>query len=271
MSDRFSSSPLLICAFAFALTALTASPCAQAQSTHEATDAEARGLFLAGQAAYATSRYDDALRYFRQAYELSRRPQLLYNIAVAADRLRRDEEALAAFEQFVRDTPEDTPQRRDAEARIPVLREAIARARAQSETPEPPAEPVTDDTADDSTVQRELPVLPSAPERHRSVAPWVLTGVGAALTVGGVITYTLGRRDAARVTDASDGASWASVDEAARRARPEMTIGLVLLGVGVASAAGGITWAIAGNEGDEQAASAELRVVPNGLVVTGAF
>ena len=151
-----------------------------AQSTQEAADAEARGLFLAGQAAFASSRYDDALRYFRQSYELSGRPPLLYNIAVTADRLRWDEEALAAFEQFLRDAPADAPQRRDVEARIPLLREAVTRARATTDptgTPDATRQPVDgaetqDETAsDDSNDASVLPPPPPEADRHRSVAP----------------------------------------------------------------------------------------------------
>jgi tetratricopeptide (TPR) repeat protein len=266
-----------LCALSFVLASVMTIPAAKAQTAQD-TDAEARGLFLAGQAAFATSRYDDALRYFRQSYELSGRPQLLYNIAVAADRLRRDDEALAAFEQFLRDAPADAPQRRDVEARIPVLREAVARAREAVATDTPEATvpnertEASDETAtDDSSDGGVLTNPPPASDRHRSVAPWVLTGAGAAVAVGGVLSFALGRRDAARVTDASDGASWSSVEGAASRARPEMNIGLALMGIGVAGAAIGITWAIVGKHDDEQSATAELSVVPGGLVVSGGF
>lgn len=58
---------------------------------------------------------------------------LLYNIGVAADRLRRDAVALEAFEQFLESVP-DHPRRRDVLARVEVLREAVA----QGESSEPP-------------------------------------------------------------------------------------------------------------------------------------
>ena len=45
------------------------------------------------------SRYDDAAREFLESYRLSRRPELLYNIGSAADRLQRDRE-LDARRQF---------------------------------------------------------------------------------------------------------------------------------------------------------------------------
>jgi len=87
-------------------------------------DEEARGLFWAGRAAYDQGRYDDALGYFSRSYQLSGRPELLYNIGQAADRLRKDREALDAFTEYLNRVPE-TPNRETVEARIRLLRRAI--------------------------------------------------------------------------------------------------------------------------------------------------
>lgn len=61
---------------------------AQVEPSSDAVDQEARGLFEAGRAAFSDGRFDDALRYFRESFELSGRVELLYNIGTAADRLR---------------------------------------------------------------------------------------------------------------------------------------------------------------------------------------
>jgi len=88
-------------------------------------DSEARALFVAGQTAFEAGRYEAALGHFRASFELSNRPQLLYNIGLAADRLRHDQEALTAFEGFLAQVP-DSPLREPVEARAEILREAIA-------------------------------------------------------------------------------------------------------------------------------------------------
>lgn len=93
-------------------------------------DAEARGLFEAGRAAFADGRFEDALRYFEQSHALSHRPELLYNIGSAADRLQREEQALHAFEEYVERLP-DAPNRREVEGRIRVLREHMQRVQAE--------------------------------------------------------------------------------------------------------------------------------------------
>lgn len=90
-------------------------------------DAEARALFEAGVVAFEAARYADALDYYQRAYELSGRPELLYNIGTAADRLRRDRLALESFEGFLRAVP-DHPRRREIEVRMAAIREALAAA-----------------------------------------------------------------------------------------------------------------------------------------------
>lgn len=96
-----------------------------AQGTSEARDEEARSLFQAGRTAFGDGRYADARDYFRRAYELSGRAELLYNVGTAEDRLRNDEAALEAFEAFLAAQPE-AANRTEIEGRIAVLREAIA-------------------------------------------------------------------------------------------------------------------------------------------------
>ena len=105
-------------------------------------DAEARSLFEAGRTAFAAGRFEAALERFREAYELSGRPGLLFNIGSAADRLRRDAEALQAFRAYLDAVP-DAANRAEFEARIRVLEEAAAEDASRGE----PGAPSPEDTA----------------------------------------------------------------------------------------------------------------------------
>lgn len=89
-------------------------------------DQEARDVFGRGRDAYARGDYASALEDFQRSYELSQRPELLFNIGQAADRLRRDREAVEAFEGYLQAIPE-TDRRVEVEARLAILREQIAR------------------------------------------------------------------------------------------------------------------------------------------------
>ncbi len=102
---------------------------------------EARLLFLAAERAFDNGRYPDALASFERSYLLAEDPQILYNIGVTLDRLRRDDEALEAFQMYLRLRPE-TPDRRSIEARVQILEDQIAQREAEADAPpeERPAE-----------------------------------------------------------------------------------------------------------------------------------
>jgi tetratricopeptide (TPR) repeat protein len=92
-------------------------------------EAEARMHFEDARLAFSEGRNEVALQEFQRAYELSGRPELLYNIALVHDRLRHDREALASFQQFLAEVP-GTEYRTSVESRIRVLEEEIAREEA---------------------------------------------------------------------------------------------------------------------------------------------
>jgi tetratricopeptide (TPR) repeat protein len=95
---------------------------AQSDDPH---DREAQALFSAGRVAYTEGRFDAAPARFEEAYELSHRPGLLYNIAQCHDRLRQDERAIEVFERYLRDVPA-TEHRVEVEGRLTALRAAVA-------------------------------------------------------------------------------------------------------------------------------------------------
>lgn len=108
-----------------------------------ARDAEARGLFEAGRAAFADGRFEDARDYFRRAHALSGRDALLYNIGSTEDRLRNDAAALEAFEAYLAAVP-DAENASEVRGRIEVLRRTLAEAPDPTPPPNPPTPgPVT--------------------------------------------------------------------------------------------------------------------------------
>lgn len=115
-----------LCAATLLAAALcTSRALAQEDTERSSRDLEAQSLFEAGTIAFSDGRYRDALQHFRGAHELSQRPEMLFNIGAAAERLRRDAEALEAYETFLSEVP-DSDQRRQVEARIEILRDSLA-------------------------------------------------------------------------------------------------------------------------------------------------
>ncbi len=98
----------------------------QAQAAvDESQDAEAKMLFQAGQVAFEAGRFKDALGRWQEAYALSGRPALQYNIGLAFDRLRRDQEALEAFRAYLA-WDEQGERAVEVKGRIAAIEEAMA-------------------------------------------------------------------------------------------------------------------------------------------------
>jgi hypothetical protein len=102
-----------------------APPKAPAMSQKEA-DQRARELFEKGRAAFADGQYRDAWEHFREAYKLSKRPELLYNVGQSADRMRMDREALEAFRLYLKKLPE-AENRKEVESRVRYLEQQLER------------------------------------------------------------------------------------------------------------------------------------------------
>jgi Tfp pilus assembly protein PilF len=73
---------------------------------------------------YARGHDRESLAGFERAYRISKRPELLYNIGVVADRLRDDRRAVRAYDKYVESLP-DAPEAAVAQVRAEALRSAI--------------------------------------------------------------------------------------------------------------------------------------------------
>lgn len=195
----------------------------------DAHDEEARAVFAAGETAFGDARYEDALGYFQRAYELSDRPVLLYNVGVAADRLRRDEVALDAFERFLSLVAEH-PRRRDVEARVIVLRAAIA------ERASPPAEDTTATAASSSEASATIEVEP-APAGVDMVSVIGASGLGA-LGLSGLVAGIVGIAGGGSCIDTS--IAGACIEEETTN---WLAVG-IYGGLGLAALTGAIVWLI---------------------------
>lgn len=88
------------------------SPPAVAQS-----DDLAKGHYMAGQAYYNQARYPEAVREFQEAYRLSPKSALLYNIAQAYERMGKIDDAIAHLKKYLAAAP-DASDRAAVEERL---------------------------------------------------------------------------------------------------------------------------------------------------------
>ncbi len=178
-------------------TAQPAKPSPVKKETESSADEEARALSQAGLTAYRSGRYESALTYFEQSYALSQRAALLFNIGSCAERLRRDQRAIEAYEAYLRARP-NADNREAVEARIEILRHHVANRQAKNDVApvtSPPPPPTPSSTGDDAN-----------PSSRRKTTGFALLGVagGALALAASAIPWWLDRRDATEMCGLPD-------------------------------------------------------------------
>jgi tetratricopeptide (TPR) repeat protein len=147
------------------------------------TESRAMAAYERGQKNYRLANYEEALVDFKEAASLYASPDFQYNIARCYEKLERYDEAILAYETYLRAKPE-ADDREDVEASIEFLqgkakeKKAAADDRDASSRPVvvPPSDPV-DDTP------------PPKPAQPLIITGAVLAGVGAAVALGGGIGF----------------------------------------------------------------------------------
>lgn len=218
------------------------------------SDTEARARFDAGELAYAAGRFEDALRDFRRAHELSGRDALLYNVGLAAERLRRDQEAVDAFARFLEASPNHP--------RASTIRERIVLLRAEIQLRE---------DAEDADTEPPPPPQPPAAAPPSRTGPIVLAISGAILAAGGGALLALALADRNEVEKLQVARPWdelaPTVDAVPRRS----AAGIALLATGGAAMVGALIWRLAVPAVEQEAQALEVGVSPTGVSLRGCF
>ena len=228
--------------------AFSTSPCAADGELEEA-----RVLYERATEDYQAGHFEAALRGFEQAYALTDSPDLLYNVGRTLERLRRDREALDAYERYVELRP-DGADRGAVDARIAVLRREID-ATTDSSDPEP-------SPAVASPPLEPPPTEPPPPAGGPRMEGVVFTLVGGALLIAGAVLFAVGASDFLAVENAPRPSRWEDYAPLQERAPILTGIGIPLFLVGVAATTAGLVWAFDG-------ADAEVALGPGGVSFRG--
>jgi tetratricopeptide (TPR) repeat protein len=183
-----------------------------AETTIESDETRAKELYDNGVILYQEGRYEDAIVAWEEAYRLSQKPLLLYNIANAEERLGRYQEALDHLNRYRAYAPAE--EREILDRRIVNLERRI---------------------------QEQVPTTPVRPEPEIRLLPIVLFGVGGgSLVVGGVFGGLAGaaRGNAAELCMETASGTWCQ-QEAAQALQADKTDSLIA-DIGFAVAAAGI-------------------------------
>ncbi len=211
-------------------------------------------------AAFEASDYATALTGFQETYVLTRRPEVLINVAVCFQRLGRPGEALTTYRNYLA-LAADSPNRAAIEGVVAQLERDIA---ASSRPATPTATPVAPPPPPPPHV---APVV----EAPAPLWPWIAVGSGAALTLAGGLLLAL---------PSDPGADPSVTDEraylAARDQRSTMlTVGAVIGGVGLVATAVGLVAVITRSAPRAHRTGFDLRWRPlaegGAVTLSGAF
>lgn len=116
-----------ILTLAGATIGMAAAPAEAQEEAVEASEPDARELFLRGQAAYERGDYEDAVEAWEAGYALDPRPLLQYNLGQAYERLGELPKAVGAFEAYLENASPSDPNQQRARAQLAAIRERLGR------------------------------------------------------------------------------------------------------------------------------------------------
>lgn len=224
---------LVAAAALVALFAKTAA--AHAQPSANPTAEIARNHIQNGGRYYQLGRFAEAAREFQSAWELTRRPELLFNLAHALEGAGRDREALDAYERFDASGASGV-DRQSLLAHMAALRTRLSHAATATATATAPQPTPTRVTPEPPRV-----IQPPPPAPRSLALPVTLLSAGGAFLVTGLAlgltvssTWSdLNARCQNRICDPS-------LQSDASAAEMRATVADVLGGVGLAALAAGV-------------------------------
>jgi tetratricopeptide (TPR) repeat protein len=238
---------------------------ASAPPTPAATNnALANAHYQTGSAEYRAGHFAQAAVEFREAYQLSHEPVLLFNLGSALYDSGDLAAALDAFESYLRGVP-NAPNRGIVEGRIAAIRSRLA-ATSSSAPASPSPSDVAVSRSSPSPAPREIPP-PPAP--GIPIAPIVVGGAGVLIAASSAVFYAL--RGSAISSCADDGTAIVCPDRAtADRGILFSALTNWTLGVGGVLVLGGIVWfVVARNAGRPPRVTASAVVLPEGGAIVG--
>jgi len=250
------------------------------------SDQKAKAHFKVGKSLYDAGRFAEAASEWEQAYQLSQKPELLYNLYVAYRDASDQPKAIDALHRYL-----DSPAEIEVDARANLQARLRALEEANSHAPGAPGEPASatlpEGTATTGAAQQPTPAPASAPlatyeePRHRNhTASYVLLGVGGGLLASAVATGIVTSGKISRIEDhCPNDACPASYDLSGRShdARIWRTITIALGGAGLVTAGvGAVLLLVRGGSGERDSAAsptADLACGASGCsaVVRGRF
>lgn len=231
----------------------------------------AKQQFLLGKTYYEQAAYTKALKAFKESYQLSKRADLLYNIARCYESLAQLPEAITHYQRYLKDMGKTDAM---IEARI---RNLQARIDAQRKPPIKPPDKTPDKTpttqpvktpdktpATQPVVPDKTPPPPSGGISWMTYGGWGLVGVGAIMVTVGIVYGVKAKNQNSLLEDAYalgsyDWAEMTSLDDNGKKYNVLMVVGLV---TGILAAGGGAALLLLAPSGKERQTVSNIHFAP---------
>ena len=240
------------------LVCLVGEPAGLASAQADGDDDIARRHFELGRTYHQSGRFAEAAQEFQRAFDLSGRPQLLYNISMA----KRDggdlSGAVEALDRYLREAGE-LKDRARLEARLRTMQEQLAREQQPAEEPAPSAEGEPGPPESEQEPESPEPEASAQASPMRKRAAWGLLGAGGGLLLASIGTgvVALGR-DADLADQCSGGVCDESLQGDVDSGRRLATATDVLWIAGTAAAVTGLVLWLTGTREEVPAQQASL-------------
>lgn len=242
-------------------------------------DDQAHAHFQVAASYYEQANYESALREFQEAYRLSQRSQLFYNLSLCYQQLGDLEHAVDYLSRYLNDVT-DIANRASLETRLENLRARLA-AHEAAPPPEPEEQDHTTPQRTDTTAETTTTTTTSGSTAPSSgggdslnvgaIAGFSVAGVGLIL---GAVFSGLAASENGRVSGLPCATSRTCTDADLSGMRTDALVADIMWGVSLAGAAVGLVLLLVnpgGGGGGADSAHASLRVTPGGLSLEGAF
>lgn len=212
-------------------------------STDKANEKAARDAFERGRVFYDAGQFDQASVAFEEAYRLSGRDALLYNLYLAYRDASAQEKAANALRNYLAKVP-NIENRAQLEARLAALEQNLARQREQqtaaATTPTAPVEAPAASAPATVPAPTEPDATPAPASRPpRFYAGISLAAVGAAAMLTSIATGVITKQREKKLQDSCDGRTCdASLEDTATSGKrfARATDGLLFGGIALAGA-----------------------------------
>jgi tetratricopeptide (TPR) repeat protein len=243
---------------------------------------EAMTLFRAGQIAFRNQDYRRALEFFQDAQSRHPSPIFHFNIGLCYEALEKPEQAIDAFNAYLRSGPDD---RADIETKIAALEKKVEEQASAAPPPSSdPTAPGPEAPTDPAPPLETSPSTDEKPGRALVITGAVLAGVGGVLA-GGVGTWqgivALDESDYVNQVTLDgnpQGATLAETEAADDAGRRAQTIQVASIAAGAAIGLTGVALLVVGVLKNKKAAdTAALQISPTadrtsaGLSLSGRF